>query len=227
MVSVWVLRSDDHSIHIYDTNTGRLRKKLLGHEGGVWALQYYNDSLVSGSTDRTVRVWDMDTGLCTHLFEGHTSTVRCLMIVPPSEENPFPLIVTGSRDATLRVWRCPNPKTDAPYMPSSRDENGGNNVNPYFKHVLNGHTNSVRAIAGQGRVLVSGSYDCTVRVWDLVSGESTWVFRGHREKVYSVGYCAELERVVSGSMDATVRVWCTKTGVMLFNLEGEFLNISN
>jgi F-box and WD-40 domain protein CDC4 len=161
----------------------------------------------------------METGLCTHVFEGHTSTVRCLMIVPPSEENLEPLIVTGSRDASIRVWRCPNPKTDVPYMLSSH-LGSENAVNPYFKHVLNGHTGSVRSIAGQGRVLVSGSYDCTVRVWDLVSGESKWVFRGHREKVYSVGYCAELERAVSGSMDATVRIWCTKTGVMLFNLEG-------
>ncbi|KAJ3191582.1 SCF ubiquitin ligase complex subunit cdc4, partial [Irineochytrium annulatum] len=223
--------SDDHTIHIYDCNNGTLRRKLNGHDGGVWALQYWNDSLVSGSTDRTVRVWDMDTGVCTHLFEGHTSTVRCLMIVPPSPtdipgaplEPSMPLIVTGSRDATLRVWRLPNPKTDEGYMPpqgGSPPSPNSANGNPYFMHVLTGHTQSVRAIAGYGRVLVSGSYDCTVRVWDLVTGEATYCFRGHREKVYSVGYCHELKRAVSGSMDATVRVWCTKTGFMLFNLEG-------
>ncbi|KAJ3027940.1 UNVERIFIED_CONTAM: SCF ubiquitin ligase complex subunit cdc4 [Siphonaria sp. JEL0065] len=243
--------SDDQSIHIYDTNTGTLRRKLVGHDGGVWALQYWGDSLVSGSTDRTVRVWDMDTGLCTHLFEGHTSTVRCLMIVPPSPTAvyPFgangrtggigfetslepsqPLVVTGSRDATLRVWRLPNPKTDKYHVPPNgpgvvHTHGDANNTyesgqNPYFMHVLQGHTNSVRAIAGHGRVLVSGSYDCTVRVWDLLTGESVYTFRGHREKVYSVGYSHELSRAVSGSLDASVKVWCTKTGVLLHNLEG-------
>ncbi|KAJ3020249.1 UNVERIFIED_CONTAM: SCF ubiquitin ligase complex subunit cdc4 [Siphonaria sp. JEL0065] len=243
--------SDDQSIHIYDTNTGTLRRKLVGHDGGVWALQYWGDSLVSGSTDRTVRVWDMDTGLCTHLFEGHTSTVRCLVIVPPSPTPvyPFgangrtggigfepslepaqPLVVTGSRDATLRVWRLPNPKTDKFHVPPNgpgvvHTHGGSNNTyesgqNPYFMHVLQGHTNSVRAIAGHGRVLVSGSYDCTVRVWDLLTGESVYTFGGHREKVYSVGYSHELSRAVSGSLDASVKVWCTKTGVLLHNLEG-------
>ncbi|KAJ3293929.1 SCF ubiquitin ligase complex subunit cdc4 [Rhizoclosmatium sp. JEL0117] len=240
--------SDDQSIHIYDTKTGRIRRKLNGHDGGVWALQYWGDALVSGSTDRSVRVWDMDTGHCTHLFEGHTSTVRCLMIIPPSPAtvNPFgpntgaaatvmepsvPLVVTGSRDATLRVWRLPNPKTDKFHVPPNglgvvhTHEDDPNNTydkepNPYFMHVLTGHTNSVRAIAGHGRVLVSGSYDCTVRVWDLITGESIHTFRGHREKVYSVGYSHELARAVSGSLDASVKVWCTRTGVLLHNLEG-------
>ncbi|KAJ3104441.1 SCF ubiquitin ligase complex subunit cdc4 [Phlyctochytrium planicorne] len=229
--------SDDTTIHVYDVNNGKLLKKLEGHEGGVWALQYWNNTLVSGSTDRTVRVWDLETGRCTHVFEGHTSTVRCLMIVTPTvispppnkyghvqpsstqtTDIPCPLIVTGSRDATLRVWRLPDPHFVL-YGLETRDNLPLNGA-PYFMHVLSGHTNSVRAIAGHGRVLVSGSYDTTVRVWDLVTGENVHCFRGHREKVYSVGYCHELRRAVSGSMDATVRVWCTRTGASLFCLEG-------
>lgn len=92
--------------------------------------------------------------------------------------------------------------------------------NPYFKHLLLGHTNSVRAIAGDATTLISGSYDCTVRQWDLSTGTNTFVFRGHREKVYSVGYSEKLDRCVSGSMDSTVRIWCTKTGVSLHVLDG-------
>ncbi|KAJ3275368.1 SCF ubiquitin ligase complex subunit cdc4 [Terramyces sp. JEL0728] len=211
--------SDDHTIHIYDTKTGLLVKKLEGHAGGVWALQYWKSTLVSGSTDRTVRVWDMDTEECTHVFDGHTSTVRCLLIITPQlNENGVlepsePLIVTGSRDATLRVWKLPNPE-DKKWNPSTGYQN------PYFKYLFTGHTNSVRAIAGSGNVLVSGSYDTTVRVWNLDTGECSFIFEGHREKVYSIGYCHELKRAVSGSMDATVRVWCTQTGVNLFVLDG-------
>ena len=61
---------------------GELVCSLEGH-GGVWALAACKDTLVSGSTDRTVRIWDLATGKCTRVFGGHTSTVRCLSIVKP------------------------------------------------------------------------------------------------------------------------------------------------
>ncbi len=109
-----VSASDDHSINVYNTATGLLRKRLDGHEGGVWALEYKGDTLVSGSTDRTVRVWDLDSLTEAHVFHGHTSTVRCLQIVEPvidpstgEYQPPCPMIVTGSRDASLRVWKLP------------------------------------------------------------------------------------------------------------------------
>ncbi|KAI5300932.1 SCF ubiquitin ligase complex subunit cdc4, partial [Ascosphaera pollenicola] len=47
--------SDDTNINVYDTKTGALRNTLRGHEGGVWALEYVGNTLVSGSTDRSVR----------------------------------------------------------------------------------------------------------------------------------------------------------------------------
>ena len=89
---------------------------------------------------------------------------------------------------------------------------------------MTGHTNSVRAIAGAGNVLVSGSYDHNVRVWDLSTGKCEFVCRGHTEKVYSVGYSKELDRAASGSMDATVRIWDTRTGEPLFALKGIYNN---
>lgn len=224
--------SDDQSIHIYDIKEGELVKKLIGHQGGVWALQYYGSVLVSGSTDRTVRVWNMDTGRCTHIFEGHTSTVRCLLIVPQdkkpttnnfssssqstpavNESTDRPLLVTGSRDASLRVWSLP--EVDSTWFPENAESE-----NPYLRHILKGHTNSVRAIAGHENILISGSYDTSVRIWDLESGECLHICNGHREKVYSVGYSHELKRAVSGSMDSTVKVWDTLAGENLFTLEG-------
>jgi F-box and WD-40 domain protein CDC4 len=123
--------SDDHSILVYSPTTGEQLMSLNGHNGGVWALAASNDTLVSGSTDRMVRIWDLTTGRCTHVFGGHTSTVRCLAIVEPElmdvggegggEEWPKrPLIVTGSRDNSLRVWTLPRPG-DAEYRCRSAD----------------------------------------------------------------------------------------------------------
>jgi F-box and WD-40 domain protein CDC4 len=220
--------SDDTNINVYDTQTGALRATLEGHEGGVWALQYQGNTLVSGSTDRSVRVWDIEKGVCTHVFQGHTSTVRCLIILMPTEVGKTvdgkpimmpkePLIITGSRDSNLRVWKLPKPED-----PSSiqRGQSSDDSECSYFVRALTGHTLSVRAIAAHGDTLVSGSYDCNVRVWKISTGETLHRLEGHSQKVYSVVLDHERNRCISGSMDNLVKVWSLETGTVLFNLEG-------
>lgn len=220
--------SDDTKINVYDTKTGALRTRLEGHEGGVWALQYEGDTLVSGSTDRSVRVWDIKSGRCLQVFQGHTSTVRCLVILKPvqvdteADGTPImmpkePLIITGSRDSTLRVWKLPQNGDRQVFQagPPANDRD-----NPYFLRTLSGHHNSVRAIAAHGDTLISGSYDCTVRVWKISTGELLHRLQGHTQKVYSVVLDHERGRCISGSMDNLVKVWDLQTGDCLFNLEG-------
>lgn len=204
--------ADDSHVNIYDTATGEKKMTLEGHEGGVWALQYVGHTLVTGSTDRRVRVWDMETGKCTHIFTGHTSTIRCLLITQPTKDMPA-MIITGSRDSTLRVWR----------LPDLKDEQGhyhGEGPNPYFVHSLLGHRHSVRAIAAHEHMVVSGSYDNTVRVWDIRTGQLIHLMEGHTQKVYSVVIDVERNRCMSGSMDSSVRIWDLATGECLKRLEG-------
>lgn len=222
--------SDDHTITVYDSQTGEKRTQLQGHEGGVWALQYVGNSLVSGSTDRTVRVWDIKRGRCTHCFAGHTSTVRCLEIlmpvqigVDPVTNTPimapkFPVIITGSRDATLRVWKLPR---ELEYNESITDESAPpKNSDGYFLRALQGHASSVRALSGHGNTVVSGSYDTTVRVWNVETGECRWVLTGHAQRVYSAVLDYKRNRCISGSMDWFVKVWSLDNGSLLYTLEG-------
>lgn len=223
--------SDDCLIHVYDTKTGKLRTKLEGHEGGVWALQYEGNMLVSGSTDRSVRVWDIQKGICTQTFYGHTSTVRCLQILMPTDTGKVqdgkpvmmpqkPLIITGSRDSQLRVWRLPEPGSRRYIQtgPPATDDQC-----PYFIRILSGHAHSVRAISAHADTLVSGSYDSTVRVWRISTGEQLHVFHGHSQKVYSVVLDHKRNRCISGSMDSLVKIWDLETGACLYTLEGHSL----
>ncbi|KAI8072530.1 WD40-repeat-containing domain protein [Gongronella butleri] len=291
----------DNSINIYDIKTGQLRRKLHGHEGGVWALQYVGNTLVTGSTDRTLRIWDIERGICRYVFCGHTSTVRCLYIVMPTPvQTPHgvvmqpdqPKIISGSRDCTIRVWNLPYlpakgfppssssasssaaatpnasassssshhpPHTHHHHHPPHHhhrtpsfskqdpgDEYARNNTttttttssssnptqayhttfsqehefNPFFVHLLRGHTDSVRTLAAHGNMLVSGSYDNTVRVWDLEKGERLHQLEGHTQKVYSVVIDPKNNRCISGSMDSTIRIWCLESGRCLHVLRG-------
>ncbi|KAJ5564504.1 hypothetical protein N7513_000746 [Penicillium frequentans] len=220
--------SDDTNINVYDTKTGALKATLEGHDGGVWALEYHGNTLVSGSTDRSVRVWDIERARCTQVFHGHTSTVRCLQIVLPTEVSrdangravmmpKVPLIITGSRDSNLRVWKLPKPSDPVylPHGPAADDYDC-----PYFVRVLTGHTHSVRAIAAHGDTLVSGSYDCTVRVWKISTGHVQFTLTGHTLKVYSVVMDHKRNRCISGAMDHMVKIWSLDDGALLYNLDG-------
>ncbi|GAA5815839.1 hypothetical protein MFLAVUS_009355 [Mucor flavus] len=215
-----VTGATDSMINIYNTNdpAGPM-EQLQGHVGGVWALQYVGNTLVSGSIDRTVRVWNIKKRKCTHIFKGHTSTVRCLQIVEPVMINgrlepSQPLIVTGSRDFSIRVWNLPNVEEEStePYV--------GEASNPWFKFLLFGHTHSVRSIAAHGNTLVSGSYDNTVAVWNLETGRMIHRMEGHTSNVYAVVIDPIRQQCMSGSMDSTVYVWDIITGECLHKLDG-------
>lgn len=217
-----VTGATDSMINIYNTNdpAGPMHQ-LQGHVGGVWALQYVGNTLVSGSIDRTVRVWNIKKRKCTHIFKGHTSTVRCLQIVEPVMVNgrlepSQPLIVTGSRDFSIRVWNLPNvddiEDNATPYI--------GEGPNPWFKFLLVGHTNSVRSIAAHGNTLVSGSYDNTVAVWNLATGRMVHRMEGHTSNVYAVVIDPIRQQCMSGSMDSTIYVWDLITGDCLHKLDG-------
>ncbi|EFI28331.1 cell division control protein 4 [Coprinopsis cinerea okayama7 len=231
-----IAASDDNSISVHSLEGGKLEYKLVGHNGGVWALAATKDLIISGSTDQTVRVWDRKTGQCKHIFGGHASTVRCLTLVKPevidvegddgvTRKERWPkrdLIVTGSRDHSLRIWTLPRPED--PGYKTKFNEDGDisddNVSNPYLRHHLEGHEHAVREISARGRIAVSGSYDCTVRVWDIINGVCKWTLQGHTQKVYSVVLDLARNQAYSGSMDGTVRVWNLQTGACQHTLTG-------
>lgn len=88
--------SDDNTLKVWSAITGKVSflkklsnasfkydfwqclRTLTGHTGGVWSSQMSGNTIISGSTDRTLKVWDAETGTCRHTLLGHTSTVRCM-----------------------------------------------------------------------------------------------------------------------------------------------------
>ncbi|KAK6458885.1 F box protein, for ubiquitin dependent degradation [Scheffersomyces xylosifermentans] len=222
---------DDKTIFIYSTQTGKLLRELQGHEGGVWAMKYTGNTLVTGATDRSVRVWNIKTGKCTHIFRGHSSTIRCLDIMHPTVIGKdvngddiifphFPLIVTGSRDHNIHVWKLPSNSDDDQDI-DKKPFDSNEIENPYLVAVLSGHTGSVRSVSAYGNIIISGSYDSTVRVWDLMdNGNCKHILTDHQDKVYSTALDFKTKTCFSGSLDSTIKVWNFETGKLLNTLEG-------
>ncbi|KAK9370757.1 WD40-repeat-containing domain protein [Lipomyces kononenkoae] len=222
----WIITaSDDCAINVYGTATTKLHATLRGHRGGVWTLGFIGKTLVSGSVDSTVRVWDIERAKCTHVFSCRTSPIRCLKILQPvttgrdpSLEPSYPIIVTGSRDGSIGVWRLPDLERDAPeYLADDLPEAANSQ---FFLRALLGHTNTVRDISGHGNLLVSGSYDSSVYVWKIDTGKCIFQLVGHKAKVYSVVIDCKRSRCISGSMDCSVKVWSLDSGSCLYTLEG-------
>ncbi len=76
------------------------------------------------------------------------------------------------------------------------------------------------AFSPDGTQLVSGSYDATVRLWDIATGKETATLRGHSLPVISVAFSPDGTRLASGSSDGTVRLWDVVSGSETARLSG-------
>jgi WD40 repeat protein len=94
--------------------------------------------------------------------------------------------------------------------------------------VLRGHAGNVKSVSysPDGRRVVSGSLDRTIRVWDARSGAGLTILQGHEEGVLSVSYSPDGSRIVSGSADRTIRVWDAESGGELAVLRGHECGIN-
>jgi WD40 repeat protein len=90
---------------------------------------------------------------------------------------------------------------------------------------LTGHSNSVNsvAISPDGQILVSGSDDNTIKIWQLSTGQELRTLTGHSDSVNSVVISPDGQTVVSGSSDKTIKIWQLSTGQELRTLEGDGL----
>jgi F-box/WD-40 domain protein MET30 len=139
-------------------------KTLKGHTDGVMCLQYHTTLtnphypvLITGSYDRTVRIWNLDTGEVVRVLRGHTRAVRALQFDQM-------VLFTGSADGTVRMWNWRKGEC---------------------MRVFEGHSDGVLALNYNGYLLASGSNDNTIIVRNFRSS-TQFTLRGHEDCVSSV-----------------------------------------
>ncbi|CAB4254589.1 Caf4p [Maudiozyma barnettii] len=131
------------------------------HSDEVTALSFDDNNLVSGSKDKTIRQWDLNTGKCVQLINLNTTlnSRPTKVDLPLGASSDPPLIgaiqcfdaamATGTRDGVIRLW----------------DLRIGKVV-----RTLQGHENAISTLQFDSSLLISGSLDKTVKIWDLGSG---------------------------------------------------------
>mmetsp|Transcript_23769 Transcript_23769/g.39737 ORF Transcript_23769/g.39737 Transcript_23769/m.39737 type:complete len:317 (-) Transcript_23769:264-1214(-) len=122
---------------------------------------------------------------------GHGGWVTAIATTP---EDPT-MILTASRDKSIMVWSL-----------TREEDNYG-----YARRALKGHNHFVSdvVISSDGQFALSGSWDATLRLWEIATGKCTRRFVGHTKDVLSVAFSAENRQIVSASRDRTVKLWNT------------------
>ncbi|MEG4092890.1 WD40 repeat domain-containing protein [Microcoleus sp. Pol12B4] len=171
---------------------------ITGHRLWVLGVAIAPDGLtaISASWDKSLRIWDTETGRELQTLIGHTKPVLGVAIAPEGKR-----AISASLDCTLKIW----------------DTETGREL-----RTLTGHTRGVNAvaIAPDGLTAISASQDETLKTWDLLSGTELTTLTGHTDKVTAVAIAPDGRTAISTSQDRTLKIWDTETGRELIALTG-------
>jgi len=213
--AVWWLYAQKAAVNRAFTQPVR---EFKGHTSWVWPVAFGPDGrrALSGSEDKTIRIWEVETGQCLRTFTGLTSYIRSVAFSPDGRR-----ALSGGRDGTLRLWNLARedleratPRTDDPIAPPVETSQ--------TVRELKGHTGRVLSVAfgPDGRRALSGSRDHTLRLWDIETGAEVRIFEGYTNAVCPVAVSPDGRRALSGGGDGTLRLWNLETGAEVREFTG-------
>ncbi|XP_044530063.1 pleiotropic regulator 1-like [Gracilinanus agilis] len=163
----------------------KLSRVISGHLGWVRciAVEPGNQWFVTGSADRTIKIWALASGKLKVTLTGHISTVRGVAV---SARSPY--LFSCGEDNQVKCW-------DLEY-------------NRVIRH-FHGHLSAVYGLDLHPTIdlLVTGSRDSTARIWDVRTKASVHTLAGHTGAVATVKCQAAEPQIITGSHDSTIRLW--------------------
>ncbi len=161
-----------------------------GHTNRIYSAAFSPDGkyVLTGSEDRTAKLWDANTGAEVHTFSGHGDTIYSVAFSPDGK-----YAVTGSGDQTARLW---------------------NVASGAVVRTFAGHVAGVAAVAfsPDGRLIFTGSDDGTAKLWEAATGKEVRSFAAHTGWIASAAFSPDSKYILTGSGDRTVKLWDAATG---------------
>ncbi|XP_037690126.1 zinc finger protein 106 isoform X2 [Choloepus didactylus] len=205
-----------------------------GHQAAVNAIQIFGNLLYTCSADKTVRVYNLVNRKCIGVFEGHTSKVNCLLVNQTSAKNAA--LYTGSSDHTIRCYNIKTRECVEQLQLKDRVLCLHSRWRILYAGLANGtvvtfniknkkrldifECHGPRAVSclataqeGARKLLVVGSYDCTISVRDARNGLLLRTLEGHSKTILCMKVVNDL--VFSGSSDQSVHAHNIHTGELV------------
>lgn len=163
------------------------------HDGGCGSLLFEHNSnrLITGGQDRTVKIWDANTGILTNTLRGSVGSILDIAI---THDNKF--VIGASSSNNLCVWE----------LSSGR-----------IRHTLTGHMDKVCGVDAtrySGRNVVSTAYDHTIKIWDLQKGYCSHTIISI-SNCNALAYSSDGFTICSGHVDGNLRLWDSQSGKLI------------
>jgi WD40 repeat protein/energy-coupling factor transporter ATP-binding protein EcfA2 len=219
---------------------GREHNRLEGHKDSVWSLSFSPDGkiLATGSFDKTIKLWNVETGKEIRTLIGHDGSVNSVSFSPDGKT-----LATGSFDKTINLW---NVETGKEIRTLTGHDDSVNSVSfsPDGKtlatgsfdktiklwnleigkeiRTLTGHGKGVSTLSfsPNGKTLATGSFDKTIKLWNLETGKAIYTLTGHNDSVLSMSFSPDGKTLATGSFDKTIKLWNLETGKAIYTLTG-------
>jgi WD40 repeat protein/serine/threonine protein kinase len=218
----------------------RLHHTFKGHTDAVHSVCLSTDNrfALSGSSDNSLKLWDIATGQCLCTFIGHANYVSSVCL---SADCRFAL--SGSWDNTLKLWDVATGQclrtfighagsvlsvclsADRRFALSCSSDSTmqlWDVATGICRHTFMGHTGPVQSVclSADGQFALSGGNDKTLKLWDIATGKCLYTFMGHTDWVNSACLSIDGQLAVSASYDSTLKLWNIVTGKCLHTFIG-------